>query len=100
MVKGSNYGKFKRNLQPIKVVKIKCTATTIGGESSAVDAVIGYNKINQLSGNGLTSANLYELAKKLRTETTDIYGNKFVYEILNETEVPVETTTSSTNPSS
>ena len=86
-VKGLQYGKFLRSQRAIKLCNVKCTATDTQGKVESVKVTVAANKLNKLNGNNLTSLNLYELAKKGRTEVTDIHGNHFVYELL-ETTIP------------
>jgi hypothetical protein len=65
-------------------VKIRCTATTATGQTDTVEVTIQKNKINKLQGNGLSSVHLYDLAKKGKTRTADLFGNVFEYEIVEE----------------
>jgi hypothetical protein len=70
------YNEYMRKPLLIDVI---CTVTTADGKVDAVRVTIPRNKINKLNGNSLSSHNLYELAKKGATETTDLYGNHFAY---------------------
>lgn len=65
-----------------RLCRIKCTVTTSGGKSDSTIAVVGINRLNKLSGNGLTGKSLYDLAKRGRCSSTDPYGTTFVYELL------------------
>lgn len=73
--------KFNSAFRIPKLVDVFCTVTTASGETSSVKATVAKNNINKLNGNCLTAQNLYELVKKGKTETKDLYGNTFVYEV-------------------
>ncbi len=77
----TNIGGYVRNKNQVKAVKIKCTVTLANGDTKSTVATIGYNKINQLGGNGLTSKNLYDLRKHGRCES-EYNGTKFTYQIV------------------
>lgn len=79
-------------LRKVKTVEVLCTVVTEKGETSAVKARVAVNKINELLGNGLTGKMLYDLKKLGKAETTDQHGNKFVYEIVPESEKSVQAT--------
>lgn len=66
----------------VKTVKIKCSVTTINGETKDTTARIVLSKLNQIQGNGLSSKNLYDLVKLGSCQTKDVSGNVFKYEIL------------------
>lgn len=84
--------KLNELLRKPKLVDVKCTVTDTQGKVDAIKVTVARNKLNRLNGNSLTSLHLFELAKKGRTEVTDMYGNHFVYELLETTTPKFEST--------
>ncbi len=86
MAKRNGSAKFMDSIRQPKLTDVICTVTTAEGKTEAVRVTIARNKVNQLNGNGLTAHNCYELSKTGKTQSADIYGNTFVYELAAATE--------------
>lgn len=81
---------INEKLRKVNTIKIKCTVTTANGTTEELTARVAVNKICKLNGNGLNGHTLYQLKKTGKVETTDIFGNKFIYELLAGTERGVQ----------
>lgn len=71
----------KSQLKLTKTAKLQLTVTTPDGTSKTLENLIVLNKLNKLSGSGLTSKHLYDLAKHGSCETSDSSGTTYKWTV-------------------
>jgi len=71
----------KSPLKLTKTAKLQLTVTTPDGTSKTLENLIVLNKLNKLSGSGLTSKHLYDLAKHGSCETVDSSGTTYKWTV-------------------
>lgn len=76
-----NLRNLNRALAGTLTVELRLTVTTPDGKSESTTATLKRNKLNKISGPGLTSKRVYDL-QKTGTVSFQRDGNTFTYELL------------------